>query len=140
MAIAVGAAAGAVQVGVLNPNRVGYVANTASAAATLSATSMVAGTDMNVVNMTGSLSGGAALTIPTVAALMAAKPGGAFNSTSLLRIVNNSAGNFAWTLTAGASESVSGTATVAQNTSRDFRLQFINGTSVVATNVGSAVN
>lgn len=136
VAFAVGAAAGAINLGVIDANKAGYVANTASAAATLSAVSMSGANVLNVINMTGSLSGGAALTMPTVAAILAARPGVHKSDTFVTRIANNSAGAFSWTLTAGSAESVSGTATIAQGAWRDFRMQFINGTSVVATNVG----
>lgn len=120
-------------------NQSGSIANTASAAATLSAASMAGAESLNVINMSGSLSGAAVLTMPTVALLLAARPGVAGtnnNDTFTTRIANTSAGNFAWTLTAGTSESVSGTATIAQNAYRDFTMQFINGTSVVASNAG----
>lgn len=137
MAVATAGAAGAINVFANNPRKTGYIANTASAAATLTAASMASAECLNVILMSGSLSGGAVLTMPTVAALMAARPGVHGNDTFTVRIANTSAGAFSWTLTAGTAESVAGTATIAQNAWRDFEMQFINGTSVVAQNLGS---
>lgn len=120
----------------INPKKVGLVANTASAAATLTAVS-VGGTDtFNVIDMTGSLSGGAALTLPTIAALQAVLPFVDINSGFVLRVMNRSAGAFSWTVTNNGSFVTAGTSTVAQTTFRDFAVDFVNGTSAVATDMG----
>jgi len=136
LTIAVATAAGKIQAYGINPKKTASIANTASAAATLSAASLTQADNINVVNMTGSLSGGAALTLPTVANYLAALPFANLNNGSMLRVTNSSAGNFAWTLTSNGSFTVAGTATIAQNTWRDFNLIVVNGTSATATNMG----
>lgn len=128
--------AGTIEAAGINPKKVDYIANTASAAATLTAGSMTTGDVMNIIDMTGSLSGGAALTLPTVAAYLAALPFANLNSGKLVRIMNRSAGNFAWTLTNNGSFVTVGTSTVAQTTFRDFDVIVVNGTSVTATDCG----
>lgn len=136
LTIAMATAAGKINAYGINPKKTALIANTASAAATLSAASLTQADNINVVNMTGSLSGGAALTLPTVANYLAALPFANLNSGTMLRIMNSSAGNFAWTITANGSFTVAGTATVAQNTWRDFNLIVVNGTSATATDMG----
>lgn len=136
LAFAVATAAGKIQAYGINPKKTALVANTASAAATLAASSLTQADNINVVNMTGSLAGGAVLTLPTVANYLAALPFANLNNGSVLRIMNSSAGNFAWTITANGSFTVAGTATVAQNTWRDMNLVVVNGTSVTATDMG----
>lgn len=136
LAISMATAAGKINTYGVNPKKTSLIANTASAGATLSAVSLAQADNINVVNMTGSLSGGAALTLPTVAAYLAALPFANLNNGSILRIMNSSAGNFAWTITANGSFTVAGTATVAQNTWRDFNLIVVNGTSATATDIG----
>jgi hypothetical protein len=119
-----------------NPEKSSFVANTASAAATLTAVSVAGNDTFNVINMTGSLSGGAALTLPTIAAVQAVLPFVNINSGFVLRIMNQSAGAFSWTLTNNGSFVTVGTSTIAQTTFRDFQVEFVNGTSAVATNMG----
>lgn len=120
----------------INPLRANYVANTASAAATLSAVSVAGNDSFNAIDMTGSLSGGAALTLPTIAQVQAVLPFVNINSGFVMRVLNRSAGNFSWTLTNNGSFVTAGTSTVAQTTFRDFRVAFVNGTSAVATDIG----
>lgn len=119
-----------------NPKKSGLVANTASAAATLTAVSVAGNDSYNVIAMTGSLSGGAALTLPTIAAVQAVLPFVNINSGFVMRIMNQSAGNFAWTVTNNGSFVTAGTSTIAQTTFRDFAVDFVNGTSAVATDMG----
>lgn len=128
--------AGTIEAAGIVPKRTAFVANTASAAATLTAASMTGGEVMSVINMSGSLSGGAALTLPTVANFLAAVPFANLNNGTVVRIMNQSAGNFAWTLTNNGSFVTAGTSTVAQTTWRDFNVVVVNGTSVTATDMG----
>lgn len=96
-----------------------YNADSNNAAHTLAATSM-AGAQENVVNLTGALGGAANLTLPTVAALVAAAPGIVVGQSFKLRIINSSSGAFAWTVVTATGWTLSGTMTLAQNTWRDF--------------------
>ena len=75
-----------------------------------------------VLNLTGTLGAGAALTLPTVAVLIATlTPSQAVvGSSTLLRVINSSGGAFAWTVTTATGWTLNGTMTVAQNTWRDF--------------------
>lgn len=81
-----------------------------------------------VLNLTGTLGAGAALTLPTVAVLIATlTPSQAVvGSSTLLRVINSSGGAFAWTVTTATGWTLNGTMTVAQNTWRDFILTLTN--------------
>lgn len=136
LSISVAEAAGAIQNFVVNPKKAGYIANTASAAATLTAASLAQADVLNVVNMTGSLAGGANLTLPAATAYLAALAGAGLNSGSVLRVMNSSAGAASWTLTAGAGFGANGTLTIAQNTAREFAISVVNGTSCAAQDIG----
>lgn len=136
LVIAVASAAGKINAYGINPKKVANVANTASAAATLAASSLTQADVLNVVNMTGSIGSGQALTLPTVANYLAALPFANLNAGTVLRIIDSGAGAGAWTVTANGSFTVAGTATVAQTTWRDFNIVVVNGTSVVATDIG----
>jgi hypothetical protein len=103
------------------PNGVNnYTANTATSATTLAASSLVVG-DLVVVNMTGTLGAGANLTTDTAANWIAAQ--GVPTGDYILRIINSSSGAFSWTVVAGTGVTLNGTATIAQNTWREFRVQ-----------------
>jgi hypothetical protein len=116
-----------------------YVANTATAATTLTALSVAGTTDQNTtfanINMTGTLAAGALLTLPLatdLAAIQAAVTGDAY----MLRIINSSSGAFSWTVTTNTGWTLNGTMTVAQNTFRDFIVVFTSATTATLTTVG----
>lgn len=127
------------------PNNCQYTARTDTAAATLTAAQAV-GAQQVVVNMTGALAAGAALNLPATAALIAALPWTDPNvvkvgTSFVLRVINNSSGAYAWTLTAGdANTTISGTATIAQNTFRDFLVKVASATTITIQNIGSGSN
>lgn len=79
------------------------------------------------LEMTGVLGADATATLPTVADLVALfgvqGNGGQFGY--VLRVINNSSANFAWTVSAGsdAAWTLIGTMTVAQHTFRDFLVE-----------------
>lgn len=119
-----------------------FSTNAATAASTLT-TAQVSGNGQGgfvVVNMSGALAAGAALTTPTAAAWIAAMPSFQPGQSYTLRIINNSSGAFAWTLTAGTGVTVTGTATIAQNTFRDFAVTLNAAGTVTVQNVGSGTN
>jgi hypothetical protein len=92
--------------------------------------------EQTYLNLTGTLGAGAALTLPTVAAMIATlTPTQAqVGSTIVLRVINSSGGAFAWTVTTNTGWTLSGTQTIAQNTWRDFIVQLTNvGTTPTAT-------
>lgn len=109
------------------PGIAAYTANTSTSAATLTTASMVAG-DPAIIAMTGTLGAGAVLTLPTVALLAAAAPGGlGQGATWVMRIINKSSGAFSWTLTTAAGWTLTGTMTIAQNTWREFLVTIAAG-------------
>lgn len=80
------------------------------------------------LNLTGTLGAGAALTLPTVATLLATltPQQAVVGSTIILRVINSSGAAFAWTVTTNTGWTLSGTMTIAQNTWRDFIVQLTN--------------
>lgn len=119
-----------------------FSTNTATTATTLT-TAQVTGNGQGgfvVVNMSGTLAAGAALTTPTATAWIAAMPNFQAGQSYTLRIINSSAGAFAWTLTAGTDVTITGTATIAQNTFRDFVVTLNSAGTVTVQNVGSGTN
>lgn len=84
--------------------------------------------EATVLNLTGTLGAGAALTLPTVATVLATlTPAQAVvGSTIVLRVINSSGGAFAWTVTTNTGWTLNGNMAVAQNTWRDFILQLTN--------------
>lgn len=117
-----------------------YAAATNTAAFTATTAQMV-GAQTTVLDLTGTLTAGAAITTPTAAAIIAALPGGGYvGETYALKLINNSSGAFSWTLTAGSGVTVSGTATVAQNTSRTWLVTEATATTVTMQNIGAGTN
>lgn len=113
-----------------------YAANNASASATVTVAQFATADELNVIDMTGSLSGGGNLTTPTLAAIQAQNPNLTLNSGFVVRVMNHSAGNFAWTFLAGTSIVTNGTSTVAQNTWRDFSFIITAGTTATLQDIG----
>ena len=115
-----------------------YTANTATTAATLTAAS-VSGAAEVIVNMTGTLGAGAALTLPTVAQLVAAAPTLVSGATYKLRVMNTGAGAFAWTVTTATGWTLTGTMTVAQNTYRDFLVTMNSASTATLLSLGQVI-
>lgn len=89
-----------------------------------------------VLDLTGTLAAGAALTLPTVASLLATLTPNqtAVGSSIIFRVVNHSSANFAWTVTTNTGWTLNGTMTVNQSTFRDFILTITAlGTTPTAT-------
>lgn len=108
---------GAWQVLLDSPPAAGYTANAATTAATLTAASVTSGVASVDINMTGTLGAGAALTLPTVANMVASMYGPSIGSSFRMRILNTSSATFSWTVTTNTGWTLSGaTQTVAQNT------------------------
>jgi len=118
-------------------NQVVYNTNTATTAATLTAANVSGGHNEVVLNMTGTLGGAAALTLPTVADLVAAIPNAIPGQTYRLRIMNTSAGAFAWTVTTATGWTLTGTMTIAQNTYREFLVTLTSKTAAVLQSLGT---
>jgi hypothetical protein len=75
-----------------------------------------------VLNLTGTLGAGAALTLPTATVIQSTLTPSQLvvGSSVVLRVINSSGGAFSWTVTTAAGWTLGGTMTVAQNTWRDF--------------------
>lgn len=105
-------------------------------------TAQTVGGKLTVLALTGTLGAGAALTLPTATAIVAALPGAAIGRTYTLRFINSSSGAFAWTITAGIGDTVTGTATVAQSTFRDYEVLVtaVATPAVTLQNIGAGTN
>lgn len=117
-----------------------YNTNAATSAATATVPQMSGANDC-VLNMTGTLGAGANLTTPTAAAILGALFGPnapVVGSSWKVRIMNTSGGAFSWTLVGGTGVTVNGTATVAQNTWREFQVTVASATTLTMQNVGGA--
>ncbi len=99
----------------------------------------VAGANSVILNCTGALGSGQALTLPTAADLVAAIPNAIVGQTYRLRIQNTSSGNFAWTVTTNTGLTLTGTMTVAQNTYRDFLVTLTSLTAVAVQSLGQVI-
>jgi hypothetical protein len=114
----------------------GFTAVSTNTPTTLSAASMVNAQD-NYINMTATLAGAGTLNTPTavalITALQAVNPAVGVGYSVGLRVINSSGGAFAWTLTAGTGVTITGTASIAQNTFRDFVLTVTSLTAQTVT-------
>ena len=116
-----------------------YASNAATTDFTVPANEVTGTPVLCVLNLTGTLGAGANMTLPTVTALLGAMVAPFDGQTYLLRILNNSSANFAWTVMTNTGWTLSGTVTIAQSTSRDFIVTIGSVGSATATlqNVGS---
>lgn len=101
----------------------------------------VAGANHVTLSLTGALTAGQALTLPTAASIIAAIPNAYVGQTFALRIINQSSGAFAWTVTANTGSTLAGggVSTIAQNTWRDFVVTLTGPSAVTFTNVGTGL-
>ena len=94
--------------------------NTATAGTTLTAANITGGASSVDLALTGALAGAANAQLPTVATLVTALHSPTIGTSYRLRIVNESTGAFAWTVTTNTGWTLTGTMTIAQNTWREF--------------------
>jgi hypothetical protein len=114
-----------------------YAAATNTTGFTASAAQIAGGGLETDLDLTGTLGAGAALTTPTAAAVIAARPTAKIGDTWKLRVLNDSGGAFAWTLTAGSGFSLAGTAqTVAQTTYRDWLCTITSMSAITCQSLG----
>lgn len=109
----------------------------ALAAGTLAAASITGATFVVLQNI-GATPG--AQTFTTAAALLAAFPQARVGMSYMLRIVNTGAGTLTLTADGGATVTITGTATIATNTFRDYIVTFNTATSATVQSVGSGVS
>lgn len=116
-----------------------YTADTHTAGFTATGAEMASARE-NILDLTGALAGAANVQSDTAANIIAAIPNAAVGTSVGLRIVNNSSGAFAWTLTAGTGVTLTGTMSVAQHTFRDFLITVTGAAAVTIQNIGSGTN
>lgn len=97
-----------------------YNTNTSTTSTTLTGANISGGVGFVVLNMTGTLGSGQNITLPTAANLAAAIPNAVAGLTYVLRIINSSSANFAWTLANNSWTFNVTTTTIAQNNWRDY--------------------
>jgi hypothetical protein len=101
----------------------------------------ISGAAQVYLNLTGTLGAGAALTLPTVANLIAALPASVQSApvglSWQLRVINSSGGAFAWTVTTNTGWTLGGTSqAIAQNTFQDYVLTITSATNATLQAVG----
>lgn len=106
-------------------------------AGTIPAASIV-GAAMCYWQNTGATPG--AQTFPTAATLFAAIPNAYVGMVTGFRVINTGAGTLTLTADAGPTITIAGTATVAQNITRDYTLTFTSAIAATVQSVGSGVS
>lgn len=82
------------------------------------------------LELTGTQTGAFNVTTPTAAQILAALSNPLPGQTYKLRVVNQSSANFTGTLVGGTGVTITGTATIAQNTWRDFIVTITSATAI----------
>ena len=124
-------------IGALPATTYNAAANTAAFTAT--AAQMAGATDQTL-NLTGTLAASANITTPTAANIIAGIPNASIGASYKLRIINSSAGAFSWTVVGNTGVTVNGTATIAQNTFRDFYVTYTAAATIVMQSIGTGTN
>lgn len=114
-----------------------YTTSAATSGTTATAALMVGGAGTVVLNMTGTLGAGANLTTDTAANIIAALNNPVIGLSYTLRIINSSSAAFSWTVVAGSGVTLTGTATIAQNTWREYQVILTSLTAVTLQNIGT---
>lgn len=116
-----GVSSAAGEVGIVDGGPGGsYHADSSAAAHVLTAANLTGSSTDVVLALTGALAAGETATTDTAANIVAAMASAAVGASYKLRIINESTGAFSWTIAGGTGVTVAGTATIAQNTWREF--------------------
>ena len=119
-----------------------YNVDSSAAAHVLTAANLTGGFVGVTLAMTGALAAGETGTTDTAANIIAAIPvyqrGVGFSYK--LRVINESSGAFDWTVAGGTGVTVTGTATVAQNTWREFLVTIATATTITMQSTGTGTN
>lgn len=124
-------------VAALSPVNSAYRTRADTAGFTATGANIAGGQALTALDLTGTLVGGAALTLPAVAALVLAMHSPAVGQSYMLRVINRSAGPFNWTVTTNTGWTLNGSMAVAQNTWRDFVITLNSLTAATAQTVGT---
>jgi len=116
-----------------------YRADANAAAHVLTAANLTGSSTSVVLAMTGALAAAANATTDTAANIVAAMASAGVGASYKLRVINESSGAFPWTVVGGAGVTVTGTATIAQNTWREFVVSVtaVGTPAVTLQNVGT---
>lgn len=108
--------------------QVSYQAATNTSGFTAAASQIGGGVSQNTLNLTGTLSAAATVTLPTVAQLLQQFPYLQTGFSYSLTFVNSSSGDYTWTVAvpSGGGWTTSGTLTVSQNNWREFYVTITN--------------
>lgn len=123
-----------------NQPNAAYHADSNAASHVATAANLTGGAADVVLALTGALAAAATLTTDTAANILKAIPEVYVGQTYKLRVINESTGAFAWTVAGGTGVTLSGTATIAQNTWRDFVVTVSSLTAVALQSVGTGTN
>lgn len=118
---------------------VAYHADSTVGAHVLTAANLTGSSNDVILALTGTLAGAANATTDTAANIIAAMASASVGTSYRLRIINESTGAFSWTLVGGTGVTVTGTATIAQNTWREFvvKVTAVGTPAVTFQNVGT---
>lgn len=133
------AVAGAWTVQPASTNSAAYTTASNTTGFTASAAQVTGGLASVDLALTGTLGAGANITTPTAAAIVAALHCPTVGTSYRLRITNRSGGAFSWTVVAGSGITLNGTATIAQNTWREFVMTVTNAATPAVTMQSVAV-
>lgn len=111
---------------------------TAALTAGTLAAGAITGAAFTVLRNTGATPG--AQTVRTAAQMLADFPQARVGMSYMLRIINTGAGTFTLTADATPTVTITGTATVAQNTFRDYVVTFNTATTATIQSVGSGTS
>lgn len=127
-------AAGAWTVQPASTTMAGFGTNTATSGTTLTAANISGAVASVDLAMTGTLGGGVNAQLPLVSSLLAALHAPTVGTSYRLRIINQSSGNFAWTVTTNTGwGTLQGTMSINQNTWREFVVTITSVASATAT-------
>lgn len=114
-----------------------YNTNAAVASTTLTGANVTGGAASVDLALTGTLTGAANAQLPTVAQMISAMHAPVVGTSYRLRVINASAGAFAWTVTTNTGWTLNSTMTIAQNTWRDFDVTLTSLTAATLQNAGT---
>ncbi len=114
--------------------------NAATGSVAGSASDITGGTDQVFLVLTGTLTGAATYTLPTLALTAAAiTPAPIAGQTYRLRVLNSGSSTSAWTVATSTGWTLTGPLTVNQNQWRDFVVGFTTATAATLKSVGTGV-
>lgn len=121
---------------------VAYNTDSSAAAHVLTAANLTGGAVDVTLALTGTLTAAETATTDTAANIIAAIPNAQRYTgfTYNLSIINESSGDFAWTIGAGTGVTINGTKTIAQNTWRNFIITVTSTTTVTLQSAGTGTN